>query len=477
MTGHMKPGFDRNAGVSLTFLGGAQTVTGSRFLLSVGESRYLFDCGLFQGPRQVRELNWQPFPIDPDQLNAVVLTHAHLDHSGYLPLLAQGKRELPVYASEATAALLGILLPDAGYLQEEEARYANKKGYSRHRPALPLFTAQQATEALKSLVPIPMDTIKEIGEGVSIRMRPAGHILGSAIVECVINQRGRPPCTVVFSGDLGRFGQEFMKAPTLIQDADYVVVESTYGDREHPAPLAEESLEFAVLDTYRRNGVLLIPSFAVGRAQEVLYHLRRLEDKGKVPVQPVYIDSPMATTATDIYCRFGDEHNLGVNLLMDESKCPLRCRDTRFTRDVEESKALNVAPRPFIVITASGMCEGGRVMHHLKHRLADPRNTVLLVGFQAKGTRGRLLRDGASSLTIHGEAVPVQAQVASLESFSAHGDRHDLLRWLEGFQRPPKMTFVVHGEHNASESLRVQVQERLGWPVQAPERLASLTLE
>lgn len=464
-----------NHEVTLEFLGAAQTVTGSRFLLSVEQKHYLFDCGLFQGPREIRDLNWEPFPVSPKSLEAIVLTHAHLDHSGYIPIFLRKNGQLPVFASEATCALLEILLPDSGYLQEEQARYANKKRYSNHYPASPLYTEQEAEKSLKSLVPVGMDSVYSIDSRVQIRLRPAGHILGSATVECMV-KRAQSPMRIVFTGDLGRFDQEFMKPPAPVSQADYLVIESTYGNRDHSKDSLEDSLESVVKDAVKRRGVIVIPSFAVGRVQQVLFYLRKLEDANRIPSLPVYIDSPMAVDSTDVYCRFGDEHNLSVELLMDKGICPLRCKDTRFVRTVEESKALNERQGPFIVISASGMCEGGRVMHHLKNRLPDPRNTMLLVGFQALGTRGRLLQDGATSVSIHGDTVQVRAQVVSLDGLSAHGDRSDLLRWLGGFQRPPKKTFIVHGEPAASEALRDQIQQQLGWEAEIPGHRSTAVL-
>lgn len=436
----------------ISFLGAARTVTGSKYLLSAGGRNYLIECGLFQGPPALEQRNWSPFPLSPGAVDAVVLSHAHIDHTGYLPrLVAEGYRG-PVYTTEATAELLRLLLPDSGHLQEEQAEYANRKGYSRHRPALPLYTAQQAVRSLRNLRPAPPGEPIVVDDRLTVRFHRAGHILGSAIVECVLRDRDQE-ATVVFSGDLGRHGQPVMTDPTTIPHADYLIVESTYGDREHSDDSVPDRLAEVVASTAARGGVLVIPAFAIGRTQEVLYHLRELEETRRIPSLPVYVDSPMATDATDLYCRFGDDHNLRVDLLMEEQRCPLRCRETHFVRDAEQSKRLNTRPGPFIVISASGMCSGGRVVHHLKHRLPDPRNTVLFVGYQAAGTRGRALRDGARRVRIHGGYVPVRARVAVIDGLSAHAGRSDLLRWLRGFERPPRETFVVHGEPEASLAL------------------------
>lgn len=453
--------------VRLTFLGAAGTVTGSKYLLSIGDHEYLIDCGLFQGSHETRERNWQPLPLDLHRLRAVVLTHAHIDHTGYVPRLVQQGYRGPVYASEPTIALLGLLLPDSGHLQEEEAEYANRKRYSRHQPALPLYTAEQAELALKSLAPLPVDERVEIDERLAVTLHRAGHILGSAIVECEVSD-GDERLTIVFSGDLGRYGQPVMRDPASLARADYLVIESTYGDRRHGEEAVDDRLAAVVTATAHRGGMVIIPAFAVGRAQEVLYHLRRLEDAGRIPALPVYIDSPMAVDATDLYCKFGDEHNLSVSLLMDQERCPLRCHETHFLRTVDQSKQLNGRQEPAIVISASGMCSGGRVVHHLKHRLPDPRNTVLIVGYQAAGTRGRALVEGARYVQIHGTHVPVRAHVEVIDGLSAHADQDDLQRWLDGFESPPTRTFVVHGEPAASETLTALIGRRARWEAVAP---------
>jgi metallo-beta-lactamase family protein len=426
--------------IRLTFLGAAGTVTGSKFWLAAGSRNYLIDCGVFQGPPELEDRNWDPLAVDPKRLDAVILTHAHNDHSAYLPRLIKSGFGGPVYASEATGALLELLMPDFGYLQEEQANYANKKGYSRHKPAQPLYTYGKAVYALQFLRPVPIGSRFDVDKQLQVTMHPAGHILGSAILECDITVNGKP-LKVVFSGDLGRYHQEFMKPPAAIERANYLVVESTYGDREHPREAGEDQLAAIVNKVAGRGGVLLIPSFAVGRAQQLLFYLRKLENQKRIPVVPVYIDSPMAINATEIYSRFGNEHNLDLNLLQNVEETPLRTHSTNWVRTVEDSKVLNERKGPIIIISASGMCEGGRILHHLKRRLPDSRNAVLFVGFQVEGTRGRKLLKGAEEVKIHGESVPVRAEIDSLDTLSAHGDYHDILKWLSGFKRLPQKNF------------------------------------
>jgi metallo-beta-lactamase family protein len=458
----------------ITFLGAAGTVTGSRFLMQLDERNYLVDCGLFQGGRKIKAKNWQPFPFPPDQIDAILLTHAHIDHAGYLPrLIAEGYNG-PVFATEATCALLGLLLPDAAYLQEQEASYANKKGYSRHKPALPLFTSKDAQQALRHLKPVQFHQPLSI-DGLTATWLPSGHILGAGIVQVDL-ETGNGSQRVVISGDLGRYESEIMKPPATIREADVVLIESTYGNRQHEDDSIEDVLSGLIRKVSQRNGVLLIPAFTVGRTQQILYWIRKLQDLGQVPDIPVFIDSPMAVEASHLYCKFGDDHNLDINLLMDEQQCPLKCRDTRFVRDVEESKQLNARPGPAVIISASGMCTGGRILHHLKWRLPDRRNTVLFVGYQAKGTRGRSLLEGAESIRIHGDRVPVRAEIAQLDALSAHADRDGLFRWLSEFVRPPSQTFIVHGEPDASQSFHKQIVEELGWTTFVPEEMDTFQL-
>ncbi|NOZ49801.1 MAG: MBL fold metallo-hydrolase [Chloroflexi bacterium] len=451
---------------NLSFLGAAGTVTGSRHLLQINGKHYLVDCGLFQGGRRLRQKNWEPFPFPPEQIDAILITHAHIDHSGYLPRLVREGFRGPVYASEATCSLLEILLPDSAHLQEQDALYANKKGFSRHKPALPLYTRRDVEQTLPLLRPVSFRKPLELDQLV-VTWWPAGHILGSSWLQAEI-PTFEGGCTVVFSGDLGRYGQEVMADPHPGWQADYLIVESTYGGRLHEETPIGDVLEKLIRSVTAQRGVLLIPAFAIGRTQQVLYHIRRLQDQGRISDLPVFIDSPMAVEASHLYCRFGDDHNLDVNLLMDERQCPLRCNATHFVTSVEESKQINQMSGPAIVLSASGMCTGGRILHHLKWRLPDKRNIVLFVGYQAEGSRGRLLLEGAETIKIHGEHIPVRAQIARADALSGHADENELLRWLTTFQRPPTRTFIVHGEMTSSQALQRTIHQRLQWKTTIP---------
>ncbi|MCK6584888.1 MAG: MBL fold metallo-hydrolase, partial [Anaerolineales bacterium] len=399
----------------------------------------------FQGGRSEKALNWDPFPITPERIDAVLLTHAHIDHVGYLPRLVHQGFRGPVYATEASQSLLEIVLPDSAHLQEQDAYFANKKGYSRHKPALPLYTAADAEATLRLIQSVAFDRQLAL-DGFSVTWQPAGHILGSSILETEISKNGSSR-RVVFSGDLGRYHSEVMRPPASVPEADVLLVESTYGDRLHSEESIQDILTEAIQWIVDHEGVLLIPAFAVGRTQEILYHIRQLQEKRLVPDLPVFIDSPMAVEARE---------------------CPLRCHDTRFVQDVEESKELNIRPGPAIVIAASGMCNGGRIMHHLKWRLPDKRNAVLFVGYQARDTRGRMLLDGVKRIRIHGEEIPVRARIMQVHALSAHADRDELLRWLGGFTRSPRRTFIVHGEPESSQVLREHIRQRFGWEASVP---------
>jgi metallo-beta-lactamase family protein len=455
-------------GANLTFLGAAGTVTGSRFLISLRNRKYLVDCGLFQGHRSLEERNWNPFPVDADQINGILLTHIHVDHTGFLPRLVRDGYQGPIFTTESTCALVNLVLLDSGHLQEQEAEYANKKGYSRHKPALPLYTLRDAENTLKFLNPQAFHKSLLLDQCSAI-WRPVGHILGSGIIEVDL-QDVDPPIHVVFSGDIGRYNDPIMKPPYPVKMADYLIVESTYGNRLHHVEPIEDVLEPIIRDIVNKSGILLIPAFAIGRTEKVLYHIRVLEDQKRIPIVPVYVDSPMAIDASQIYHQFDEEHNLDPNLLQDESKNPLRTHNTNFIRDVEGSKSLNNRPGPAIIISASGMCNGGRIVHHLKWRLPVKRNTVLFVGYQAEGTRGRMLLEGAKELTIHGERIPVRAQIRSVDALSGHGDWKDILRWLGGFQTPPKKTYIIHGEPQSSLAMQNHIREQLGWDTVIPEQ-------
>jgi metallo-beta-lactamase family protein len=444
--------------VSLSFLGAAGTVTGSKFLVDTGRHRVLVDCGLFQGFKQLRERNWAPFPLPPSQIDAVVLTHAHLDHSGYLPALVRDGFAGPIISTHATLKLCELLLPDSAHLMEGDARYANKKGFSKHKPALPLYTQPDAVRALDAFRPRDFHEPVAVVENCSATFRPAGHILGAASVE--LDCAGT---RIVFSGDLGRYGDATMVDPEPVTAGDYLIVESTYGNRRHDPTSPGEALEDVVGRTARRGGTVIIPAFAVGRAQSLLYHLSQLRKNGRLADVPVFLDSPMAVNASTIFCDHLGEHRLTAE------QCRESCGIATYVRETEASKKLSQDAMPKIIISASGMATGGRVLHHLKRFAPDRRNTILLAGFQAGGTRGAALKAGAKELKIHGEYVPVRAEVASLDMFSAHADRDELLKWLGGFEGPPKMTFVVHGEPAASDEFRHCIAEKLGWNARVPE--------
>jgi metallo-beta-lactamase family protein len=456
---------------TVQFLGAAGTVTGSKHLLTVNGRRVLLDCGLFQGLKALRLRNWQPLPFDPASVHAVALSHAHLDHSGALPLLVRDGFRGPIYCTAATKDLTGVILLDAAHLQEEEAEIANRYGYSKHKPALPLYTTADAEAALGLLEVRGYGTPFHITQDVTALFRRAGHILGAATMDLDLGGATR----LAFSGDLGRWNRPIIRDPELVPEADVLLVESTYGDRVH-SPEAESALARVVRDAAARGGALIIPAFAVGRVQELIWTLRRLEEANAVPTLPVFIDSPMAINVTDIYCRHPEDHDVDMKLLLDAKRCPLQCKEYRLVRTAEESKALNDRNGPMIIISASGMATGGRVIHHLKARLSDDRTTVLLPGFQAAGTRGRALQDGAREIRIHGRSIPVRATVVTLDGFSAHGDRDEILRWLAGFRQPPREVYVVHGEPQAADSLAATLRARLGWNASVAEDRATIAL-
>ena len=443
--------------LSLTSLGGAGTVTGSKHLLNHDARRLLVDCGLFQGPRELRELNWRPLEVEPASIDAVVLTHAHLDHSGYLPRLVKEGFDGPIYATSATIDVARLILLDSAFLQEKDAEFANRHGFSRHRPALPMYTRADAELALDRFVPVPFHEPHDLGDGASLLYRRAGHILGAATAEIRIAGQ-----TIVFSGDLGRFGDDTMVDPELVPHADYLVLESTYGDRLHPKVDVEEVLHEIIERTARRGGTVLIPAFAVGRTQSLLYHLWMLKMRGELPLIPIYVDSPMATNATDLMSAHMDDHRMQPSVCREAYAIPT------YVRDTDGSKALSASAMPKVIISASGMATGGRVLHHIKAFGPDPRNTILFAGFQAPGTRGRAMVDGVREVKIHGQFIEIRAEVADLTSLSAHADSDQLLQWLRGFETPPLETFIVHGEPSASAALRDRIERELEWSCTIP---------
>jgi metallo-beta-lactamase family protein len=481
----------------ITFLGAARTVTGSKYLLDTGRSKILIDAGLFQGLKELRERNWRPFPIPATDINAIVLTHAHLDHCGYLPrLVAQGFRGR-VFCTAGTLDLCRIVLPDAGRIQEEDAANANRHGYSKHAPALPLYTEADAFRAISQLQPVGYDRPMPVTSDIEAEFINAGHLLGSAYAR--VRTAG---LTILFGGDLGRYGRPVLPDPSSIQEADYLLVESTYGNRVHEHDDDGAQLAEVITRTITRGGRVIIPAFAIGRVEELIYWLKRLEDAKRIPVLPVFVDSPMAIEALTRYRQRVSELDPELRPETADEKGPLgpadhqeaiqeRQRHAERERQLcvfcterfktiaspAESKQLTASKLPAIVISSSGMATGGRVLHHLKAALPDARNTVLFVGYQAEGTRGRQLVDGQKTVKIHGEIIPVQAEIALVESMSAHADSTEILRWLGGFTKPPRTTFIVHGEPVAMEALSGAIHERLGWTTKMPLHGETVTLD
>ena len=458
---------------TLTFLGAAQTVTGSKYLVETGGCRVLVDCGLFQGLKELRERNWQPLQADPKSIDTVVLTHAHIDHSGYLPRLVRQGFRGRVFCTPGTADLCRIMLPDAGRLAEEDAREANRGGYSRHAPALPLFTEDDALRAITALQPVGYERPVPVGRDVTVEFIDAGHLLGSSFVRMTLGGDGGKQ--VLFSGDLGRYDRPVLPDPHRVETADVLLVESTYGDRQHERDDEGARLAEVINETVKRGGKVIIPAFAVGRVEEVIYWLRKLEAAGRIPVVPVYLDSPMAVEALHHYA----SHSRDLDPDMQTARGQMSAFTTRrFTAvsSVMQSKQIQASPAPCIVVSSSGMASGGRVLHHLKAALPNPRHTILFVGYQAAGTRGRHLLEGASSVKIHGEFVAVGARIEHIDSMSAHADQNEIMRWLGGFTKPPALTCVVHGEPAAQAALESRISKELGWTTVIPEYRQQITL-
>ena len=451
----------------ITFLGAAETVTGSKYLVEAAGKRLLVDCGLFEGSRELKQRNWERLPIDPASIDWLILTHAHIDHTGYLPRLVRDGYRGPIFSNSATQELCQYLLPDSAHLQEEDALYAGKKGYSRHKPALPLYTVEEAQTTLERFQPIPRADAFTISPQFKVQPYDAGHILGSSSLEMTITENGKS-IVVVFSGDIGRYNTPILKNPQTPGRADYLLCESTYGDRVHPIDAKYDMLADAVTRTAKRGGAVVIPAFAVGRTQLLMYVLRQLEDWQRIPHLPVYVDSPMAINVTDLYVRHHEDHDISFTREEDGGD-PLNMREVHMTLAVEDSKQINNVNTPCIIISASGMASGGRILHHLARRLPDSRNCVLITGYQAQGTRGRALLDHEPTVRIHGEDIPVRAEIVELSQFSAHGDRTELIRWLSGFSAPPKQTFLVHGELSVMQSFRATLDAQFHWPLTIPK--------
>lgn len=482
---------------SITFLGAARTVTGSKYLLETDTSKVLVDAGLFQGLKELRERNWQALPLEPSELDAIVLTHAHLDHVGYLPrLVAQGFRGR-VFCTAGTKDLCAIVLPDSGRIQEEDAENANRNGYSKHAPALPLYTEADAFNAVALLQPVGYDRPVPVTPDVEVEFINAGHLLGSAFAR--MRTAGR---TILFGGDLGRFNRPVMPDPTMVLQADYLLLESTYGNRVHEADDDGEKLAQVLSGAAARGGRIIVPSFAIGRVEEMIYWLKRLEDEKRIPVLPVFLDSPMAIAALARYSARLNELDADLQPELRDEKAPhgpadrndppeVRRQHARRERQVcafcterfrtissaQESRELTQSKMPAVIISASGMATGGRVLHHLKAGLPDSRNTVLMIGYQAAGTRGRRLVDGEKTIKIHGEWVPVRAHVERVDSMSAHADSKEVLHWLGGFTAAPKMTFLVHGEPAAMDVQAAAIHEKLKWKTSMPEHREKIELE
>ena len=482
--------------MTLTFLGAARTVTGSKYLLKTNDASVLIDCGLFQGLKELRQRNWAQFHMNPADVDAVVLTHAHLDHCGYLPRLAAQGFKGRVFCTAGTQDLCRIVLPDSGRIQEEDAENANRGHYSTHAPALPLYTEADAFRALSLLQPVGYDRPMPVAPGIEVDFINAGHLLGSAYARVRTNGK-----TILFGGDLGRFGRPVLPDPTMVSEADYLLVESTYGNRIHEKDDEGEKLAGVIRDAADRGGRIIVPAFAIGRVEEIIYWIKRLEEKRRIPVLPVFVDSPMALEALARYTERINELDRELNPEQEDEKAPhgpadrdepleRRRSHARAERQVcafcterfraigstQESKQLTHSKQPAIIISASGMATGGRVLHHLKAALPDTRNTVLFVGYQAVGTRGRRLIEGERAVKIHGQFVPVNAHVDLIESMSAHADSLEIMRWLGGFKRPPQQTFIVHGEPQAMEALAGSIQTKLGWATKMPQQAETFAL-
>ncbi len=462
----------------LTFLGAAGCVTGSKYLVEAAGKRLLVDCGIFQGSQELQDRNYKPLPVDPKTVDYAMLTHAHLDHTGWLPVLAKDGYRGPIFANPATIELTTILLKDSAHLQEEDALHAQTHKYSRHAEPRALYTTEDVDPVLKQLKTMPRSGGFDISPEFHVASYDAGHILGSSSLELTITEGGRKT-VVVFSGDIGRYSQVILKDPTTPPSkADVLICESTYGDREHPDGNPAELLAQIVNRVVKRGGSIVIPSFAIGRTQTFMYYLRQLEDQQRIPRVPVYVDSPMALSATDLYLKHREDHDLEFAREegSDGKGDPLNVHEFHLTRSVEESKAINNVKTPCIIISASGMVSGGRVLHHLAQRLSDARNAVILAGFQAEGTRGRALQQGAKSLKLFGQDVPVCAEIVEMGQFSAHAGKGELQRWLTALPAPPKQTYLTHGEPAAAQALQTAIQQKFQWKAAVARYLDAVTI-
>jgi metallo-beta-lactamase family protein len=461
---------------SITFYGGVGTVTGSKYLLENNAgARVLVDCGLFQGQKELRERNWEDPPFDPLSIDAVIITHAHIDHTGWLPRLVKLGFRGPVFTSRGTADLLKILLPDSARLQEEEAEYRNRHNLTRHAPALPLYYEEDANQTLKQLQPVPNNgAAVEIADGFKAGFLVAGHIIGASLV--LVELTGEAASRFLFSGDLGHYDQPIVKDPATPPACDYLMVESTYGNRLHGDVSPEDQMARIINEAAGRNAPILIPAFAVGRTQEVLYLIRQLEEEKRIPIMPVAVDSPMAARATQVYSRWNEEHDEEYASIVSKKKHPLRTHSMITASSREESKRLNDMRGARIIISASGMLTGGRVLHHARRILPDENATVLFVGYQASGTVGRRIQDGEREVRIMKDWVPVRCHVEKVEGFSAHADWKGVIRWLEGLPAAPKLLFTTHGEPDAAAAMAEHIRDRFGWEVMVPQYGQSVQL-
>jgi len=455
--------------LSLSFYGGVGTVTGSKYLVQTTKRKLLIDCGMFQGLKNLRDLNWRDLPFHPADLDAVILTHAHIDHSGYLPRLVKTGYKGPIYCSFGTAELLQILLPDAGRLQEEDADHRNLHGLTRHQPAKPLFTEQDAFAALRQLLPVSGndETIHLFGAS-TVKFMNAGHIIGSRFVVLKLEESNMNPCTILFSGDIGQYDRPILPNPVKPPSCDFLLVESTYGDRLHPAESPKDALTRIITTAARHNGPILIPAFAVDRTQELIYLIRELENEKRIPILPVRVDSPMAAAATVVYTRLKEEQDEAYRSITASGVEPLKTHNMLVASTRDESRRLNDEEGARIIISAAGMMTGGRVLHHALRVLPDRKATLVFAGYQAEGTTGRQIRDGAKEVTIYKERCPVRCHIDVIEGLSSHADWQDTLRWLSGMETPPKTTFVTHGEPESAFAMKTHLEQEFNWNAVIP---------